>query len=282
MSRSNGALHLSALFAMITFGSAMSPASARRVAVDVNLHQITPCVFGAAATCAPLDVGFDVSARGGPSTQLFIYSNGLVGINQPLPPTLVSGGRLNESSLDYFAPAVLADVPSNFTVYAEKGFGQDFFDPDTGVFLPNEIDNASFRIDWRPSYQSAQGDTGSFQLDISRNCLRARPPACRSADDVFVDYNYGDVPGLSPIPDDTPFLPVLPVGTQIAINYLQYQSNMTYREETNLDDTAIRYIFSAVPEPRTWMEIMLGFGIIGGTWRASRRSAVANTAVNAG
>lgn len=56
---------------------------------------------------------------------------------------------------------------------------------------------------------------------------------------------------------------------------------MTYRAETNLDDTAIRFIFSAVPELRTGIEMILGFGTIGAMSRASRRSAVANTAVGA-
>jgi len=244
---------------------ATSPALARRVAIDSDIpEKIAACSLGG-ATCAGIDLPFPIINADGTFDKIYVYDFGVASLGAPLPATAsVAGGAASLGA--NFIAAGFADYSGDLLdVYLT--FADDNFVDSNGDNFVGE-----FRVTW--AYPDANRPIWDLALtDLSVGPLGDKDPA--RFGDVLLSLGHGsdlDIwAGVLPVQQE----PFLPPGALVGWKIGSRQFTQTIPAGFDLDNTDFAVDLSAVPEPRTWAMMTIGFLLAGSAVRR-RRAATAH------
>ena len=225
--------HLVVAFAVaLTALIGTSPAVAERTVIDGG-GQLT--LSGYCDTdgtgCVPVDLGYGVNFGSGVLTKVLIYGNGILTFG----PTVAKFSDYMGNFANYGVPVVSAGV-----------------NPDTGA---DSFGHVSL-------YQSAKLTIGAT------GALTARYYYCQGPTNCADNYILTLTPGAGGYTDNIQYFN-LPV---VKINGYSIPGVTNQNFFTLPTTFFIPAVFSsAVPEPRSWMLMILGFGLIGGWLRRARQ-----------
>jgi hypothetical protein len=248
------------------------PALARRIAVDPSTPVLLPsyCSVGA-TTCAAHNFG-------GVFGNVFVYSDGVVSVGQPLPSTASVAGGVGTLGNAFIAPGFFDETGSLDAIRVNaisfnQGLGEGYFDAH-GHPVVGEL-----RLEW---VFGPAADMSVFELDLIDETLPLgqNPGLNPSAtDDVSAFFGYGAA-GSSWFPDTPPFLPP---GAVIAWNiggkiFSQTITAADNGDGNDLDNSQLEIDglhFSptaGVPEPAMWAMMISGLAFTGAVLRRRRRT----------
>jgi hypothetical protein len=257
------------LTAALVLGCIAAPAMARDIAIDADpSFAVSACSLGSA--CAGTALPFSIITPAVTTNQIFIYDSGIVSLGQALPLS-----------------AAFGDVSSLGHAFLAPGFG-DFGGTAPTTYITNVQDGfdgltAGFRVTWAfpgvdgaPVFQVEFIDLsigfvsdglggGSFQQDPTK------------IGDVQVNFAHGSTfenwNGLIVGTD-----PGLPNPSLIGWGVGALNSATTYTGDVaglraanfgvNLTDAPA--FDAGIPEPATWVSLILGFAALGAALRRAR------------
>lgn len=250
---------LAGAVAGLTVLSLASPASARRIAFDIDeIVPITPCTLGGGA-CSGFDLPFPIVTPGETFSKIFVYDAGVVSLGSPLPATAsVAGGPASLGS-SYIATGFAdytGDVPNVYLTYADLNFRDENFDPFVG----------EFRVTWAyPEDDKPIWDISFVDLSVVGVGLPKDPARIGDVEALighgsdFAGWTHGF---------DVQLEPFLPNGAVVGWNVAGQQASTVIGPGFDLDGADFRVDFSSViPEPATWAMMILGFGLVGSVLR---------------
>jgi len=257
------------LTAAILLGCAAAPAMARDIAIDGDpSFEVAACSLGSA--CGGIALPFSIITPAVTTNQIFIYDSGIVSLGSALPLTAAFG---DASSLGhaFLAPGFGdfgATAPTTYTTLMQDGFD--------GLTAGFRVTWAFPGVDGAPVFQVEFIDLsiafvsdglggGSFQQDPTK------------IGDVLVNFAHGSEfenwNGLIVGTD-----PGLPNPSLIGWGVGALNSVTTYTDDVeglraanfsvNLTDAAA--YSEAIPEPATWVSLILGFAALGAALRRAR------------
>jgi hypothetical protein len=257
------------LTAGIIVGAFASSVLARGIAIDGDpSFEVSACSIGSA--CAGTSLPFSIITPAVTTNQIFIYDSGIVSLGEALPLS-----------------AAFGDVSSLGHAFLAPGFG-DFGATAPTAYITNVQDGfdgltAGFRVTWAfpgvdgaPIFQvefidlsigfvSDGAGGGSFQQDPTK------------IGDVLVNFAHGsDFENWNGLIVGTD--PGLPNPSLIGWGVGALNSATTYTNDVeglraanisvNLTDAAA--FSQVVPEPATWVSLILGFAALGAALRRAR------------
>jgi hypothetical protein len=261
------------LTAAILLGCIAAPAMARDIAIDADPSSlVTACSLGSACTGTTLP--FLISTPAVTTDQIFIYNSGIVSLGSALPLTAAYGDVASLGHA-FLAPGFGdfgGNTPSVYTTLVKDGF-----DGFTAAFrvtwaFPLVDGGPIFQIEFTDLSLSFVPEASSFQQDPSR------------IGDVRVDFAHGSefenwnglIVGLDP---------GLPNPSLIGWGVGALNSSTTYTGDFEglraanfgVDLTDAAAYDAGVPEPATWVSLILGFAALGVALRRvrARRSLIA-------
>ena len=223
------------------------------------LSPVTPCTIGGAA-CTATTLPFTLNLSSGATTDAFIYDRGIISFGAPIP-----GGVDANADFTTFGVPVIAPLyaPGN------TGDAGPYSEVEAGAAAPGDF---NLHLSFTPSggdmfvvtfHDPSLGDDGDFLQGLVTVVIDATPDA------IHFEYLHG----MSNLVDG--------VRTTVLPNTVGTQLGFAIEGQTHLDDPpdiegvnafAVALGAAAVPEPATWLAMLLGFGIIGLAFRRSRRS----------
>ena len=268
---------LPALMAGLALSCAVAPAMARDIAIDGDPSvAVSACSIGSA--CSGTTLPFSIITPAVTTDQIFIYNSGIVSLGSALPLT-ASYGDVASLGNAFLAPG-FGDFGGN-TPTAYTTLMQDGFDGLTAGFrvtwaFPGVDGAPIFQvefIDLSINFVSDGFGGGSFQQDPTK------------IGDVLVNFAHGSTfenwNGLIVGTD-----PGLPNPSLIGWGVGALNSATTYTGDVeglraanfsvNLTDAAA--YDPGVPEPATWVMLILGFGAVGSVLRRARWRKVLSAA----
>ena len=228
----------------------VAPAHARRIQLDSGQSDFAPCVFGG-ATCVGIDMPFSANFGTGAFSKVYVYDNGLVSFGS------VIAASADLSSLASIGGNVLTAGYSPTMSMTTPFQVQDPSDAFAATGVLNSV--PVFRVRYVASFGTATEtadlpmqfsifDVGSgvYALQFGHGDFDKDPDI---APDAYLGYSFGGA------------------GFQV--------SGATLRSQVQSGTTDFEYFFGgstgAVPEPASWMMLMVGFGLAGGAMRQKRR-----------
>lgn len=252
------------LTAAIVLGCAASPALARGIAIDADpSFAVSACSIGSA--CGGTTLPFSIITPAVTTDRIFIYDSGIVSLGAALPLTAAYG---DASSLGH--------------AFLAPGFG-DFGGNTPTTYITNVRDGfegftGGFRVTW--AFPGVDG-APIFQVEFIDLSLSA-PNGFIEQDptkigDVLVNFAHGsDFENWNGLIVGTD--PGLPNGALIGWGVGALNSATTYTGDVeglraaniSVNLTDARAYGGPVPEPATWISLILGFAALGGALRRAR------------
>ena len=242
----------------------VSPAEARRVVVDEG-EFITPPTLGAGCTigiagCAATILPFNFDFGTGLTNQAFIYNSGIVSFGAPIPTGVDPLGSFLNFGVPVIAP--LYD-PTASGVAGPYQTGSRVFDPSEFPETQPNFGTDMFLISWLDPSTVNEADLLAGYVHL---ILDASPTELRFE---YIHGQSNNVEGQIVIT-----LPNV-VGTNLGYSVLGEQ---LFDETPDISPSAV-HAYSvgatgAIPEPATWMMMLLGFGAVGYglRWRRSSQA----------
>lgn len=252
---------------VISLGTALvasaSSVSARNTVIDAG--QFIPqgsltagCTIGGAA-CTATTMPFFFDFGNGSTNQAYIYDRGIISFGQALPASINLGTNITTLGIPVIAPLYVpgaSGVAGPYQVSSQTLAAASFSFPTTApilgpnVFLVNFLDPSTI--------DTANSISGLVSVIISA-----------SSNEIRFEYVHGmtnNALGVSAFPNTT--------GTQLGYSVagnslLQTTPNIA---GVNAFDITLGST-GAVPEPATWLMMLLGFGAMGLAIRRERRTA---------
>lgn len=239
-----------------------APAFAGRpIVVDRFPQVLSICALGD-QNCS----GNDITRLGSPFSTLYLYDQGIISFDQPLPETATVGDLNSLGTGNFFAPAFSPTHYQTLGVYTDStfpglglGLAVNFYPEGITVVPPTEEDPGTiplFQFQFGPleDYYAATSMGFAYSGDVTPNALIAFNVFGTS--DSVVNRNGLR---LGQDPNDSDFTVNLfgYVGQGITVQDLFAP---TYNQ------------LPGVPEPSRWAMMLLGFGFIGAALRSVRRS----------
>lgn len=266
----------------VTMGLMTSvPANSRAVVIDSNSDiQFTACSYSSApcqafsttmaagsrnAVVAPGTgpINFTLNYGNGPQSNVYVYNNGLISIGNQLNGSVTTINSLAALGQDVLTPAYdssLQVLQNSFTYSTGIDNGGPFFGQQ---FL-------------RLNYTVRTGNNSATDTIVQANLYQQGNPG-----DFILLFAYGTFVNSPNLPSSTL------IGYNLAGNLNQTTAGQNQAALADADDdTTFRYTFvggrlvggSAVPEPATWLQMMLGFGLIGWGLRRFARTGIGSPA----
>jgi hypothetical protein len=281
------------LFAALMVGG---PASARGIAIDqIEPASISSCALGAACSANDFNQVYDYNFIGDPGPPLdetfdlgafdkvYVYADGVISINKPLPAGASLAGGLASLGSNYIAAGFsdLADLNSGGD-FAVVGSVDPFSPPSDATELVAQTVNVEWIFD-TPDKQTAI--LGVSLTDLSNIAPGEIGVSIDSGGDSFTWFgqNYPNAycdtlceAGLANDDDGVEGV-YLPSGAVIGSGFKGFGAPVV----VNSDFAYPGYFFdinvdaSAVPEPATWALSILGFALIGRQLRRRRGARLA-------
>ena len=265
------------LTAAIVLGCIAAPAMARDIAIDADpSFEVAACSLGSA--CGGTTLPFSIITPAVTTNQIFIYDSGIVGLGSALPLSAAFG---DASTLGH---AFLAPGFGDFGAIAPTTYITNVQDGFDGLTAGFRVTWAFPGVDGAPVFQVEFIDLsigfvsdglggGSFQQDPTK------------IGDVQVDFAHGSTfenwNGLIVGTD-----PGLPIPSLIGWGVGALNSATTYTGDVeglraanfgvNLTDAAA--YDPGIPEPATWVSLILGFAALGVALRRARGRRVLTAA----
>lgn len=250
--------------ALVSFSLVMafllpSEASARRIIIDqgqfLPLGNLGPgCTIGGAA-CAPTTLPFFFDFGTGSTDQVYIYDSGIVSFGAPISDSVDPTGSFLDFGVPVIAPLYVPGASGtpgpyevSFSILDPLSFPETLPNFGSDLFLitfldPNAVNDEFFL-------------NGVVQLILDA-----------SADELRFEFLQGESNTI-----DGNVVTALPnvVGTQLgySIGGQQVLRDPPDIEGTNAFSVSLS---NAVPEPGTWLTMLLGFGIAGLAMRRRNR-----------
>jgi hypothetical protein len=256
----NSRLKLTAVATCLLFAS--YPAQARLIVIDnaeflPSLSPVTPCTIGG-ATCSPTLLPFVLNLSSGDTNEAFIYDRGIISFGAPLP-AIGASDDITSLGVPVIAPLY---VPG------DSGVPGPYSEVNAGAALPGDF---QLHLDFAPS------GSEMFVVTFADPSITDETGFLEGLVTLVIDASSDQIQfemihGMSTLIDDTRFT-LLPntEGTQLGYS-IEGQSRLDVPpniEGTNVFSVALGA--AAVPEPGTWLSLLLGFGAMGLAFRRSRR-----------
>lgn len=261
MTKSRIALALGAALILATLPTAVS---ARGIVIDQAeflpfLSPVTPCTIGGAA-CTATTLPFTVNLSSGPTTDAFIYDRGIISFGAPIP-----GGVDPNADFTTFGVPVIAPL------YApgDSGVAGPYTEVEAGAAAPNDF---NLHLNFAPSggdqfvvtfHDPTLGDDGDFLQGLVTVVIDATPDA------LMFEYLYGMSNAVDGV--RTTVLPNT-LGTQLGYAVQGQNLLVDPPDIEGVNAYSVALGAAAVPEPATWLAMLIGFGAMGLAFRSSRRS----------
>jgi PEP-CTERM motif-containing protein len=240
-----------------------APAAARTIVIDnaeflPSLSPVTPCTIGG-GTCSPVTLPFTLNLSSGATSDAYIYDRGIISFGTPLP-AIGPTDDITTLGVPLIAPLYVPGASGVAGPYSEVNAGAaapsdfnlnlDFATSGSDLFVVTFLD-------------PALDDEGNFLQGLVTVVIDA------SSDQLSFQFLYG----MSNLIDGNR-VTVLPNtdGTQLGYA-IDGQSRLDAPPNiagTNAFSVALGA--PAVPEPATWVAMLLGFAAIGLSFRGSRKS----------
>jgi PEP-CTERM motif-containing protein len=257
--------HRAALLTAALLASAVlatSPAEARRIVIDEG-EFITPPTLGAGCTigvagCAATILPFSFDFGTGLTNQAFIYNSGIVSFGAEIPTGVDPLGSFLDFGVPVIAP--LYD-PTASGVAGPYQTGSRIFGVDEFVETQPNFGTDMFLISWLDPATVVEEDLLAGYVHL---ILDASPTELRFE---FIHGQSNNVEGQIVIT-----LPNV-VGTNLGYSVL---GETLFDDTPDISPEAVHAYSvgtpAAIPEPATWMMLLLGFGAVGYVLRWCRKA----------
>jgi len=244
-----------------------SPLAARRTVIDQGEFLPpgslgTGCTIGGAA-CGATTLPFFFDFGGGLTNQAFIYDSGVISFGVPIPGGVDPTGSFTSFGVPVIAPLYVPGASGNpgpYQVGTATITASDF--PET---LPN-FGTDLFLINFLDPNTIDQNNNLSALINVifDYSATELRIEFIHGMSGIGFD-DQGNQTIIFVLPD--------PAGTQMGylVNGQQFFEGGATTPDIIRNNAFSIFASNAVPEPGTWLTMLLGFGLLGVAFRRDRR-----------